>query len=290
MIEPFTLLPWGTSFCRKRSRDIVIFPIIRYNEGNAETPADVPRQGENRMRTNITIDHQEWNDMSNKLSKKNNKKKEPKKRSGMGLVLFTVIAVVLIVGILAFVLLNQPPEEQGAAGDGAEVDLSQVSGPSVTISVKDYGDIKVKLDEEAAPITVDNFVGLVKDGFYDGLTFHRIMDGFMIQGGDPLGNGTGGSDETIKGEFSSNGVDNPISHKRGVISMARSNDPDSASSQFFIVQADSTFLDGDYAGFGYVTEGMEVVDKICEDVEEGENGAVEPEDQPVIESITLDEE
>ncbi len=244
------------------------------------------------MRTYLTINHQEWNDMSNKLSKKNNRKKEPKKRSGMGLVLFTVIAVILIVGILAFVLLNQPPEESadGTADAGAEVDLSKVSGPNVTITVKDYGDIKLKLDEEAAPITVENFIGLVQDGFYDGLTFHRIMDGFMIQGGDPLGNGTGGSDETIKGEFSSNGVDNPISHKRGVVSMARSNDPDSASSQFFIVQADSTFLDGDYAAFGYVTDGMDIVDQICEDVEEGENGAVPPEDQPVIESITIDEE
>ncbi len=227
--------------------------------------------------------------MSNKLSK--NQKKNQKKKSGMGMIWLSAIAVVLIVGILAFVVLNQPNEDEpGTADAGAEVDLSEVSGPSVTISVKDYGDIRLKLDEEAAPITVENFVGLVKDGFYDGLTFHRIMDGFMIQGGDPLGNGTGGSDETIKGEFSSNGVDNPISHKRGVISMARSNDPDSASSQFFIVQADSTFLDGDYAAFGYVTDGMDVVDQICEDIEEGENGAVEPEDQPVIESITVDEE
>lgn len=231
--------------------------------------------------------------MSNKLSK--NKKKQPKKKSGMGLVWLTVIGVIVIVGILAFVILNQPNEEQDTGGTGdagaeTELDLSKVTGPSVTISVKDYGDIKVKLDEEAAPITVENFVGLVKDGFYNGLTFHRIMDGFMIQGGDPLGNGTGGSDETIKGEFSSNGVDNPISHKRGVISMARSNDPDSASSQFFIVQADSTFLDGDYAGFGYVTEGMDIVDKICEDIEEGENGAVPPEDQPIIESITVDDD
>ncbi len=229
--------------------------------------------------------------MSNKLSK--NKKRQPKKKSGMGLVWLTLIGVVVIVGILAFVILNQPPEESedGTADAGAEteIDLSKVSGPSVTISVKDYGDIKLKLDEEAAPITVENFVGLVQDGFYDGLTFHRIMDGFMIQGGDPKGDGTGGSDETIKGEFSSNGVDNPISHKRGVISMARSNNPDSASSQFFIVQADSTFLDGDYAAFGYVTEGMDVVDQICEDIEEGENGAVPPEDQPVIESITIDE-
>ena len=118
------------------------------------------------------------------------------------------------------------------------------------IKVKDYGTIEVELDGDTAPITVANFIKLVNEKFYDGLTFHRIMSGFMIQGGDPLGNGTGGSDETIKGEFSSNGVENNISHKRGVISMARSSDPDSASSQFFIMYQDSTYLDGEYAAFG----------------------------------------
>ena len=117
------------------------------------------------------------------------------------------------------------------------------------IKVKDYGTIEVELDGDTAPITVANFIKLVNEKFYDGLTFHRIMSGFMIQGGDPLGNGTGGSDETIKGEFSSNGVENNISHKRGVISMARSSDPDSASSQFFIMHQDSTYLDGEYAAF-----------------------------------------
>ena len=123
------------------------------------------------------------------------------------------------------------------------------------IDIKDYGSIEVELDADTAPITVTNFVKLAQDGFYDGLTFWRIIDGFMMQGGDPKGNGTGGADETIKGEFSSNGVKNDISHVRGTISMARSSDPDSASSQFFIVQSDSTFLDGDYAAFGHVTEG-----------------------------------
>ena len=135
---------------------------------------------------------------------------------------------------------------------------------------------------------MENFLKLTEEGFYDGLTFHRIIDGFMIQGGDPKGNGTGGSDETIKGEFSENGVDNPLSHTRGAISMARSQDYDSASSQFFIVQEDSTYLDGQYAAFGYVTEGMDVVDKICEDVSvEDQNGTVLPENQPVIESIKV---
>ena len=127
-----------------------------------------------------------------------------------------------------------------------------------------------------------------KGGFYDGLTFHRIIDGFMIQGGDPLGNGTGGADENIKGEFAQNGVENSISHVRGTISMARSQEYDSASSQFFIVQSDSTYLDGQYAGFGTVTEGMEIVDKICQDIPvQDNNGTVSPDDQPVIESITV---
>ena len=125
------------------------------------------------------------------------------------------------------------------------------------IEVQDYGTITVELDGDAAPITVDNFLKLAKEGFYDGLTFHRIIDGFMIQGGDPEGTGMGGSDETIKGEFSANGVENNLSHTRGAISMARNSvSMDSASSQFFIVQSDSTFLDGQYACFGYVTSGM----------------------------------
>lgn len=156
------------------------------------------------------------------------------------------------------------------------------------IKVKDYGTIEVELDGDTAPITFANFIKLVNEKFYDGLTFHRIMSGFMIQGGDPLGNGTGGSDETIKGEFSSNGVENNISHKRGVISMARSSDPDSASSQFFIMHQDSTYLDGEYAAFGKVTKGMKVVDKICEDATPTDgNGTIEKADQPVIESIRM---
>lgn len=160
--------------------------------------------------------------------------------------------------------------------------------PLVEIKIKDYGTITVELDKEHAPITVENFLKLTKEGFYDGLTFHRIMDGFVMQGGDPLGTGTGGSKETIKGEFSQNGVENPLSHTRGAISMARSQMPDSASSQFFLVQSDSLFLDGQYAAFGYVTEGMDIVDKICKDaVVQDDNGTVLPEDQPVMEYVKV---
>ena len=156
------------------------------------------------------------------------------------------------------------------------------------ISIRDYGDIKVELDADTAPITVTNFVKLAQEGFYDGLTFWRIIDGFMMQGGDPKGNGTGGSGETIKGEFTSNGVKNDISHVRGIISMARSTDPDSASSQFFIVQSDSTFLDGDYAAFGKVTEGMDIVDEICKNANPtDDNGTIKADEQPVIDSIQI---
>ena len=160
----------------------------------------------------------------------------------------------------------------------------------VEIDVQDYGTIALELDGDTAPITVQNFLDLAESGFYDGLTFHRIMDGFMIQGGDPDGNGMGGSDTPIKGEFEANGVPNDISHVRGVISMARSNAPDSASSQFFIVHQDSTFLDGNYAAFGHVTEGMDVVDAIETDIAPkatDDNGTIQPEDQPVMTAVRV---
>lgn len=158
----------------------------------------------------------------------------------------------------------------------------------VTIDVQDYGTISLELDADTAPISVTNFINLANEGFYDGLTFHRIISGFMIQGGDPNGNGTGGSEKTIKGEFSANSVENDISHVRGVISMARANDPDSGSSQFFIVHEDSTFLDGQYAAFGHVTDGMDVVDAICEAVPvQDNNGTVAAADQPVITAVTV---
>ncbi len=133
----------------------------------------------------------------------------------------------------------------------------------VVIEVDKFGYIVVELYPDIAPETVENFQSLVDEGFYDGLTFHRVIKGFMIQGGDPDGNGTGGSDKTIKGEFASNGFENNLSHKRGVLSMARSNDPNSASSQFFICDADSPHLDGQYAAFGEVIYGIEVVDEIA---------------------------
>lgn len=133
----------------------------------------------------------------------------------------------------------------------------------IRITMKDGGVIDIELDEKAAPITVENFLKLVNAKFYDGTIFHRVIPGFMIQGGDPEGTGMGGPGWTIKGEFAQNGVNNPIKHKRGVISMARAMDPDSAGSQFFIMHADADYLDGQYAAFGHVVSGMDVVDRIA---------------------------
>ena len=159
----------------------------------------------------------------------------------------------------------------------------------VEIEIENYGTIALELDADAAPITVANFLKLAQEGFYNGLTFHRIIKGFMMQGGDPEGTGMGGSDETIKGEFSANGVSNPLSHTRGAISMARNGyDMDSASSQFFIVHEDSTFLDGNYACFGYVTSGMDVVDAVCKDAKPTDNnGTIPAAQQPVITEIRV---
>ena len=198
------------------------------------------------------------------------------------------IIAFLLCAVLAGAALGCGSKDKSEASAGNADLLSGLH--YAEIEVEDYGTISLELDADTAPITVTNFVNLAKDGFYDGLTFHRIIDGFMIQGGDPLGNGTGGSDETIKGEFSDNGVENDISHVRGTISMARSSDPDSASSQFFIVHQDSTYLDGQYAAFGHVTDGMDVVDAICEDTPvQDNNGTVAADNQPVITSITISE-
>ena len=193
---------------------------------------------------------------------------------------FILLGLVAMACIIYFMIIPSMPKD----------DASEISGKHyVEMAVKDYGVIQMELDADVAPITVDNFIGLVQEGFYDGLTFHRIISGFMIQGGDPYGDGQGGSGQVIKGEFSANNVENDLSHTRGVVSMARkATGYDTASSQFFICHQDSTFLDGNYAAFGRVLEGMEVVDAICDTVKPfGENGQVNPGDQPVIEYIKV---
>ncbi|MBO4390339.1 MAG: peptidylprolyl isomerase [Lachnospiraceae bacterium] len=183
------------------------------------------------------------------------------------------------------------------SGCAASSDQAQTQdtgyGPAtkVEIEVQDYGTIKLDLYADVAPVTVANFCKLAKEGFYDGLTFHRVINNFMIQGGDPQGNGLGGSDENIVGEFQVNGHPNPLLHNRGTISMARAKDYNSASSQFFICQKDSHHLDGSYAAFGVVTEGMDVVDTICMTTPvRDSNGTVPRSSQPVITKITVVEE
>ena len=197
-------------------------------------------------------------------------------------------------GIILFALLasfyfgNQEPPTSLQSTAGQE--RAMTGTYYADIAIQDYGTVTVELNGDAAPITVGNFVTLAREGFYDGLTFHRVMDGFMMQGGAPNGNGTGSSDVRIAGEFSQNVYQKPLSHTRGCISMARAKDPNSASCQFFIVHQDSDFQDGQYASFGYVTEGMEVVDAICADAQPtDDNGTIPAEAQPVIESITIRE-
>ena len=186
------------------------------------------------------------------------------------------MSIVVCAALIAGAVLSGCGKKSGVGIHHAEIDI------------KDYGVISVELDGDTAPITVQNFLDLANSGFYDNLTFHRIISGFMIQGGDPDGNGTGGSDKNIKGEFKSNGVENDISHVRGVISMARSMDNDSASSQFFIMHQDGTYLDGQYAAFGHVTSGIEIVDQICADTPVVDNnGTVEAANQPVINSVKI---
>lgn len=181
------------------------------------------------------------------------------------------------------------------AGCGSKETKTESTGKSdltvtdtAEITIKGKGVIKLELYGKLAPKTVENFKSLASSGFYDGLTFHRIISGFMIQGGDPLGNGTGGSKNKIVGEFSANGYENDLSHTRGVISMARANDYNSASSQFFIMHADYPSLDGQYAAFGRVTDGMNIVDDIAENTPVTDsNGTVTKENQPIIESIKI---
>lgn len=245
------------------------------------------------------------------MSKTNGKKKEAAKskanspaKSTANPTLWIAAGGVLLLAVIAIFFIagsgnrntgeGTVPDRDGAADTGNQANGDQAPGLDTgepvyaDIEIEDYGTITVALDPAAAPETVSNFVSLAESGFYDGLTFHRIIEGFMMQGGDPEGTGFGGSENTITGEFSANGHDNPISHIRGTVSMARANDPNSASSQFFIVHQDSTFLDGSYAAFGAVTSGMEIVDRICADAEPiDDNGMIAPEAQPVIASITI---
>jgi len=201
--------------------------------------------------------------------------KKKAKLTPMHLAILAVAVVGLIIGIVAL-----------TRGDGQAPAGSVTGTHYVQIDVQDVGTITAELYADVAPITVANFLELVDSGFYDGLTFHRIISGFMVQGGDPLGNGTGGSDKNIKGEFAQNGVKNDLKHTRGVMSMARSYLPDSASSQFFIMHQDAPHLDGAYAAFGKVLTGMEVVDALCAQTPVTDNnGTVAKENQPVITSI-----
>ncbi len=207
-----------------------------------------------------------------------------------------VAVAIMVMLVVALMISGCSPKSgsgssgSGLSGSGAESESAEKIGiKHAEINVKDYGKIVLELDGDVAPITVANFVALAESGFYDGLTFHRIMDGFMIQGGDPSHDGTGGSEETIIGEFKANGYKNSISHVKGTVSMARrSNDNNSASSQFFIMVDDATYLDGSYAAFGHVTEGQDIVDKIASDAEPVDNNGTIPfENQPVIESIVI---
>lgn len=168
-----------------------------------------------------------------------------------------IFLVMLIVGGCGTNEQSQPEQEE-TTQTAQEIE----DNPIATITMENNDTIKVELYPTIAPNTVNNFISLAESGFYDGLIFHRVIPGFMIQGGDPEGRGTGGPGYGIKGEFESNGVENELNHERGVLSMARSQDPDSAGSQFFIMVAEATHLDGEYAAFGKVTEGMEAVDKI----------------------------
>ena len=178
---------------------------------------------------------------------------------------------------------EQEQEEQ----EGAEGTQGVYEGdpPVVTLTMENGGEILLELYPNIAPNSVDNFIELIEDGYYDGVIFHRVIPGFMIQGGDPEGTGMGGPGYTIKGEFKVNGFENDLSHERGVLSMARSQHPDSAGSQFFIVVEDSTFLDGEYASFGQVIEGMEVADEI---VQVDRDGNDMPDEEQVIESMTVE--
>ena len=221
-----------------------------------------------------------------------------RKKENIMMIIKKLLAVIccltLVVGISAcsqntFTTDTTDSSNQNPSTNESDSPAQKIGTHHAVITVKGLGEIKLELYGDIAPITVQNFMDLANSGFYDGLTFHRVISGFVIQGGDPKANGTGGSDKNIKGEFAANGVKNSITHVRGVISMARASSYDSASSQFFIVHQDNKpSLDGLYAGFGKVTEGMDVVDKIAENTPVVDsNGTVLKGDQPVIESVKI---
>ena len=237
---------------------------------------------------------------------------ERKKKKQVAIIGVSVIAAILLIVGTVFLATRDTTNTDFTSGDDTTVsdtdttaDASVISEPVIDldetltyyadIEIADYGTITVELDQEAAPVTVSNFVNLAQNGFYDGLTFHRIIEDFMMQGGDPNGDGTGGNTDengnevNIVGEFTDNGYENSLSHTRGAISMARATEYNSASSQFFIVHEDSsTSLDGQYAVFGYVTEGLDIVDSVCESAEPtDDNETIEADAQPVITSVTI---
>ena len=204
-----------------------------------------------------------------------------------------VLAIVLaaLCGLFLLGCGSEAQEEQADSEPAQNQNASSTYSSGIhhaKVQVKGYDPFVIELNADEAPLTVTNFCKLAEEGFYNGLTFHRIVEGFCLQGGDPNGNGTGGSGKNITGEFAANGFDNPISHTRGVISMARAQDYNSASSQFFIMHADYPDLDGNYAAFGHVISGMDVVDAICASTPVMDaNGSVPSDYQPVIQSISI---
>lgn len=225
-----------------------------------------------------------------KLAEEKALKEKARKKNLIILITSIVVVALLIASLTTLIIVRNTadPKRPGLKRSGKAYETVYVK-----MSVKDYGDIILKLDGKEAPKTVSNFVKLVDEGFYDGLTFHRVISNFMIQGGDPAANGSGGSNKKIKGEFEANGYHNCIAHERGVISMARGNDYNSASSQFFICNASGdsvSHLDGNYAAFGHVIAGMNVVDLITSKTAwkaTDNNGSIKKADQAVISSVVV---
>ena len=223
----------------------------------------------------------------NSASQKNKNKKKQQNWIVYAAVFVVLAALILVMYVRGFSGGATAAKPQ-KGGNSVQSVLDENLTYFADIKIKGYGTVTVELDQNAAPITVANFVTLAESGFYDGLTFHRIMNGYMMQGGDPEGTGFGGAENTIVGEFKANGYDNPLSHTRGAISMARANAYNSASSQFFIVQKNFKSWDGQYAVFGYVTEGMDIVDKVCADAKPTDNnGTIPAGKQPVMTSVTI---